>query len=76
MLCYEINSIELKTMRWLLITVLALFLLSWLAPFLRRFGFGKLPGDFSFKLRGRDINIPLGSTIVLSLLFSFISHVI
>jgi Protein of unknown function (DUF2905) len=63
-------------MRWLLITVLALFLLSWFAPFLRRFGFGRLPGDFSFKLRGRDINIPLASTIVVSLLFSFISYVI
>ena len=63
-------------MRWLLITVLALFLLSWLAPFLRKFGFGKLPGDFNFKLRGRDINIPLGSTLILSLLFSFISYVI
>jgi hypothetical protein len=55
-------------MRWLLITVLALFL--------RRFGFGKLPGDFNFKLRGRDINIPLGSTLLLSLLFSFISYVV
>ncbi len=63
-------------MRWLLITVLALFLLSWLAPLLRRLGFGKLPGDFNFKLRGRDINIPLGSTLILSLLFSFISYVI
>jgi Protein of unknown function (DUF2905) len=63
-------------MRWLLITLLALFLISWLAPFLRRFGFGKLPGDFSFKMNGREINIPLGSTIVLSLIFSFISYVI
>jgi hypothetical protein len=63
-------------MRWLLITILALFLLSWLAPFLRRFGFGKLPGDFNCKLRDREINIPLGSTIVLSLLFSLISYVI
>jgi Protein of unknown function (DUF2905) len=63
-------------MRWLLITVLALFLLSWLAPFLRRFGFGSLPGDFSFKMRGRVINIPLGSTLVLSMLFSLISYVV
>ncbi|NJS35445.1 MAG: DUF2905 domain-containing protein [Brachymonas sp.] len=63
-------------MRWLLITLLALFLLSWLAPFLRRFGFGKLPGDFNFKMNGRDISIPLGSTIVLSLLFSLISYVV
>jgi Protein of unknown function (DUF2905) len=73
---YEFNSDRVKDMRWLLITVLALFMLSWLAPFLRRFGFGKLPGDFNFRLRGRDINIPLGSTLVLSLLFSLISYVI
>jgi Protein of unknown function (DUF2905) len=63
-------------MRWLLITFLALFLISWLAPLLRRFGFGKLPGDFSLRLNGRDINIPLGSTVVLRLLFSLISYVI
>jgi hypothetical protein len=63
-------------MRWLLITFLALFLISWLAPFLSRFGFGKLPGDFNFKLRGREVNIPLGSTVVLSLLFSLISYVV
>jgi hypothetical protein len=63
-------------MRWLLITFLALLLIGWLAPFLRRFGFGKLPGDFNFRLRGRDIQIPLGSTVVLSLLFSLISYVI
>jgi Protein of unknown function (DUF2905) len=62
--------------RWLLITLLALFLLSWLAPFLRRFGFGQLPGDFNVRFRGKEINIPLGSTIVLSLLFSWISYVI
>jgi hypothetical protein len=63
-------------MRWLLITLLALLLIGWLAPFLRRFGFGKLPGDFNFRFRGRDIQIPLGSTVVLSLLFSLISYVI
>jgi Protein of unknown function (DUF2905) len=63
-------------MRWLLITLLALSLIGWFAPFLRRFGFGKLPGDFNFRLRGRDIQIPLGSTVVLSLLFSLISYVI
>ena len=61
-------------MRWLLITLLALFLINWLAPFLRRFGFGKLPGDFSFRLQGRDVNIPLGSTVILSLLVSLISY--
>jgi Protein of unknown function (DUF2905) len=63
-------------MRWLLITCLALFLISWLAPFLRKFGFGKLPGDIQFRLRGRDINIPLGSTIVLSMLVALLGKLL
>jgi hypothetical protein len=63
-------------MRWLLITFLALFLISWLAPYLRRFGFGKLPGDVNFKLRGRDVSIPLGSAVVLSLLVGLLSKIL
>ncbi len=59
--------------RWLIITLLALLLIGWLAPTLRRWGFGRLPGDFSFTWRGRDISIPLGSTIVLSLAVGLIS---
>ncbi len=63
-------------LRWLLITLLALMLIGWLAPALRRFGFGKLPGDFSFKVRGRAVSVPLGSTIVLSLVAGLLSKLI
>jgi Protein of unknown function (DUF2905) len=62
--------------RWLIVTLLALVLIGWLAPALRRWGFGKLPGDFQIKLRGRDISIPLGSTIVLSLLAGLIGKLL
>jgi hypothetical protein len=62
-------------LRWLLVTLLALVLIGWLAPALRRFGFGKLPGDMSFKYRGRDVSVPLGSTVVLSLLVGLLSKV-
>ena len=37
-------------------------------PVLRRFGIGRLPGDFDFILFGRRWSIPLMSTILLSLL--------
>lgn len=63
-------------LRWLLVTLLALMLIGWLAPALRRFGFGKLPGDFRFIFRGREVQVPLGSTIVLSLVAALISHLI
>lgn len=62
--------------RWLIVTLLALMLIGWLTPALKRWGFGKLPGDFSFKLRGRDVFIPLGSTIVLSLLAGLIAKIL
>lgn len=54
--------------RWLIVTLLALMLMGWLAPTLKRWGFGTLPGDFSFTWRKRQVFIPLGSTIALSLL--------
>jgi hypothetical protein len=63
-------------LRWLIVTLLALMLISWLAPALRRWGFGKLPGDFSFTFRGRLVSVPLGSTIVLSLVAGLISKLI
>jgi hypothetical protein len=63
-------------LRWLVVVFLALLLLSGLMPWLQKFGFGKLPGDFSFRLFGRDWFIPLSTTIVLSLLASGVSRII
>ncbi|MBS0406801.1 MAG: DUF2905 domain-containing protein [Proteobacteria bacterium] len=60
--------------RWLIVVFLALVLINGLAPFLRKFGLGRLPGDFHFRLFGRDWYIPLASTVVLSLLASLIAH--
>ena len=62
--------------RWLIVTLLALLLISWLAPTLQRWGFGRLPGDFSFTFRGRLVSVPLGSTIALSLLAGLISKLV
>ncbi len=54
-------------MKWLIAVALALFIFSGLTPWLRRIGFGRLPGDFRFRLRGRDFDVPLASTVLLSL---------
>ena len=35
---------------------------------LRHLGLGKLPGDFSFRWRGREVFVPLASSVLLSLL--------
>src|SRR5688572_534661 len=60
--------------RWMVVIFLALLLISWFTPLLHKLGFGRLPGDFRFKLFGRDWNIPLATTIVLSLLASTIAR--
>ena len=54
--------------RWLLVVFLALLLFSGLRPWLEKLGLGKLPGDFRFRLFGREWFIPFASSIVLSLL--------
>lgn len=58
--------------RWLLAIFVALILLDGVTPWLRRIGLGRLPGDFSFKLLGRNWSIPLGSTVLLSVCVSLI----
>lgn len=62
--------------RWFIVIFLALVFISWFTPVLQKLGFGKLPGDLRFKLFGRDWNIPLASTIILSLLASGIAKFI
>lgn len=62
--------------RWIIVIFLALMLINWFSPLLQRMGFGKLPGDFRFKLFGRDWFIPVTTTVLLSLLAGFISKLV
>jgi hypothetical protein len=55
-------------MRWLLVFLLAFLVFNGLQSWLRRIGLGKLPGDFSFRVRGRDWYLPLASSVVLSVI--------
>jgi len=55
-------------MRWLLIFLLACLVFNGLRGWLARVGLGKLPGDFSFRIRGREWFVPLTSSVVLTVL--------
>lgn len=55
-------------MRWLLVFLIAFLLFNGLQGWLRRVGLGKLPGDFRFRMAGREWYVPLASSLVLSLL--------
>jgi hypothetical protein len=66
-----------QMLKWILTLVVAIFLLGIVGPHLARFiRFGKLPGDFAFRFRGRDYTFPLASTIIFSLLLWLLSRVI
>ena len=55
-------------LKWLLTTVIALVVLTAAMPWLaKRFGIGRMPGDFAFTLRGRPYVLPLASTLILTL---------
>jgi hypothetical protein len=62
--------------RWLLVVFITLVLFNGLVPFLRRWGLRRLPGDFEFRLFGRQWSIPLATSILLSLLAGFIAKLI
>jgi hypothetical protein len=63
-------------LRWLIVVLLALLLVNGLAPWLQRWGFGRLPGDFRFRLFGRDCCIPLTTTLLFSFVASLIARMI
>ena len=54
--------------RWLLVVFVALVLFSGMRPWLEKLGIGKLPGDFRFRLFGREWFVPFASSVLLSLL--------
>lgn len=60
-------------LRWVIVTFFALLLISWVRPWLEKMGLGKLPGDFHFKLFGREWFIPLTSTLLLSFIITLIA---
>ena len=54
--------------RWLIVIVLALLIFNGLHRWLEKVGLGRLPGDFRFRIAGRDFFLPIGSSVVLALL--------
>lgn len=69
------SSHTLRTMiRWLIVIFLALLLINGLHGWLQRIGLGRLPGDFRFRLFGRDFFLPIASTLLLSVVAALIAR--
>jgi hypothetical protein len=61
-------------LRWLIVVFLALIIFSGLQKGLQKLGFGRLPGDFRFRLFGREFFIPVTSTLLLSMVAAGIAR--
>lgn len=62
--------------RWMIAVFLALVLISWFTPWLQRLGVGKLPGDFRFRVFGRDWYLPVTTTLLLSMVAAGIARLL
>ena len=62
-------------LKWILTLVIAIFLLGIIAPHVARFiRFGQLPGDISFRFRGRSYRLPFTTTLIFSALILLVSR--
>ena len=60
-------------MRWLIVFVLAFLLFNGLRGWLERIGLGRLPGDFTVHVAGREVYLPLTSSVLLSAIAAGVS---
>jgi hypothetical protein len=61
--------------RWVLVVFLVLLLIQGVSPWLNKLGFGRLPGDFRFKIFGKEFFIPITTTLILSMVCALIAQV-
>jgi hypothetical protein len=52
--------------RWLIAILLVLMIFGGVHRWLEKIGLGRLPGDFRFKLFGREFFVPIASSVLLS----------
>jgi hypothetical protein len=62
--------------RWFMTTFIAVAILSSSMPWLRKIGIGRMPGDLTLRMFGKEYCFPFMSTLVLSMLLSFLVRVL
>jgi len=70
------RSGEIRVLKWLLTLVIAIAVLTVAAPWLARYGLGRLPGDVTVRVKGRDYYLPFTTTILLSLALTLLGRLI
>ena len=61
-------------LKWVLMLIVALVVLTVLAPWLAKYGLGRLPGDLTVRYKGKLYYLPFTSTILLSLALTLLTR--
>ena len=63
-------------LKWILTLIIAVAVLSLWAPRLGKYSLGHLPGDITFRHKGRDYYLPFTTTILLSFALTLLGRII
>lgn len=63
-------------LKWLLVIVVGVTVITLAGPWLARHGLGRLPGDITVRWRGRQVYLPITTTIVLSLALTLLGRLV
>jgi hypothetical protein len=63
-------------LKWLLVIVVGVVIITLAGPWLARHGLGRLPGDITVRWRGRQVYLPITTTIVLSLALTLLGRLV
>jgi hypothetical protein len=63
-------------LKWLLVLVVGVVIITLAAPWLGKHGLGRLPGDITLNWRGRRIYLPITTTVLLSLVLTLLGRLV
>jgi hypothetical protein len=63
-------------LKWVLVLVVGVIVITLLTPWLARRGLGRLPGDITVRWRGRLLYLPITTTLLLSALLTLIGRLV
>ena len=63
-------------LKWALVLVVGVIVISLFTPWLAKRGLGRLPGDITVRWRGQRIYLPITTTLLLSAILTLVARVI
>jgi hypothetical protein len=63
-------------LKWIVVLAIGVILLGLFAPQLSKLGLWRLPGDLRFRFRGREVFLPITTTVLISVVLTLLMRVL